>query len=433
MSITAYTPTKTYADGNRWTKAVMDDFVDALDTWLNSEVETKCPDKTGTETISGAWTFSVQPTFSSGIKSGNNTIVRSDGDIWTLPDLGNVNFVSDSGAQTLSSKTFTGTDALLIPASTPTVNRSIAIVNDVLQVFDSSAVRSYAPIERESVGLRNIGFAQGSDTSQLKITAANGSALGSTNPGYVRIPSSTAGTFRTFTVTADVTIDLTGAHWGLDTKGNITSALLRVYAIDDAGTLKWGVGYQGGFTYIRNTQDSATATNINLPEEILVNSDVSTDNSPMLDVGYIVANFTDAGDEWAITRYYPERSADGIWQTWAPTQGGFSAAPSINMARFTMIGSVVHFHYAPVDAGGTSNATSYTITGPIKGNQSNGGRAIIVNTRDNSAAVTTTGYVDLPASGSTTMTLFRASGGTGWTAANTKAANIHASYEAYQP
>lgn len=219
------------------------------------------------------------------------------------------------------------------------------------------------PIDYFPQGLINIAFAQGSDSSQLKITSSTGAALGATNPGYVRVRSSTAGTYRTFSVTADVTIDLTGAHWGLDTKGNVTGAILRVYAIDDNGSLRWGVGYQGGFYYIRNSQDDATATNINLPEEILVNSGVGTDNSPMRDVGWILANFTDATNEWAITEYHPNESADGVWQPWNPAPTGFSGTPTVNHASFTQFGKSTLIMF---DITGTSNATSFGITLPFK-------------------------------------------------------------------
>jgi hypothetical protein len=121
----------------------MDAFVDALDTWLNAEVETKCADKTGTETISGSWTFSNQITGSGGLKSGNNTITRSDGDVWTLPDAGTQDFVGTTATQTLSGKTFSGADSILLPTNAPTANRSIALVSNVLQIHDGTSAKSY--------------------------------------------------------------------------------------------------------------------------------------------------------------------------------------------------------------------------------------------------------------------------------------------------
>ena len=290
----------------------------------------------------------------------------------------------------------------------------------------------FNPMLLTQQGLHNIAFAQGSDSSQLKITSAAGAALSSTNFGKVIIRSSTAGTYREFTVTADVTIDLTGAHWGLDGKGNVTGAILRVYAADDNGTLKWGVGYQGGFYYIRNTQDSTTATDINLPEEILVNSGVGTDNSPVRDVGYIRADFTDASDEWAITEYHPNESADGLWQPWTTTFTGFSANPTISFQRWTQVGQTVHL--ARIDSGtGTSNSVSFTMTAPVKC-QSAGVFSSNANVQDNSAEQTTPGGVIMSTAGSTTITLLKnSSGGSTWTAAGGKASGFTFTYEAYQP
>ena len=122
MAITAFTPTKNYADGSPWTKQLMDDFVDALDTWINTEVEGKCPDKTGTETLTGSWTFTPITIFTAGIRSGNSTIQRSDSDVWTLPDAGAQNFVGDTATQTLTNKTLTAptfTGTVTIPAVDP--------------------------------------------------------------------------------------------------------------------------------------------------------------------------------------------------------------------------------------------------------------------------------------------------------------------------
>lgn len=58
MSITAFTPTKDYADNTEFTEAQLDAFSDSLVEWLDDEILTKVPDKTGTETIEGDWTFS---------------------------------------------------------------------------------------------------------------------------------------------------------------------------------------------------------------------------------------------------------------------------------------------------------------------------------------------------------------------------------------
>lgn len=312
----------------------------------------------------------------------------------------------------------------------------LAVGTNFYQVYaDSNETRGMRwmdPNIFRQQGLHNIAFAQGADSSQLKITSAQGAALSATNPGAVVIRSSTAGTYRSYYVTADVTMDLTGAHWGLDTKGNTTGSLLRVYAIDDNGTLRWGVGYQGGFRYIRNTQDDTTATNINLPEEIFTNGNVATDNSPMLDVGYIVANFTDASNEWAITAYCPGESADGIWQPWTTTYTGFSANPGIatnNLRRWCQVGQLITIEVRH-DTNGTSNATTFTMTLPTK--PRNISLACCGGAADNGVTQTVIATASCTAA-STTLTLRKDAAAAAWTNANGKSANVQMVYEAYQP
>ncbi len=330
-----------------------------------------------------------------------------------------------------------GNDAILIPKGTTA--QEPAAVDGYLR-YDSTTGKLRAVqggfwqnvVSPTKPGIYNINFAQGADSSQLKITSAQGAALSASNPGIVAIRSSTAGTVRFFYVTADVTMDLTGAHWGLDTKGNTTGSLLRVYAIDDNGTLRWGVGYQGGFNYIRNTQDDTTASNINLPEEIYTNGNVATDNSPMLDVGYIKANFTDASNEWAITDYFPSESADGIWQQWTTTFGGFSAAPAITDSNWMQIGKTVFL--SQTTANGTSNATTFTATAPIKARIAQGGQGngYLVNNGATLAAAQA-GAVWTTTAASVTLDARRDPLGTAWTAANGKRANLTMFYDAYQP
>lgn len=300
-----------------------------------------------------------------------------------------------------------------------------------LTLPDPLANDTLVSVRQLGQGLYNISFAQGADSSQLKITSANGTALSAANPGYVVIRSSTAGTSRFFTVTADVTIDLTGAHWGLDGKGNVTGALLRIYAADDNNSLKWGVGYQGGFDYIRNTQDDTTAANINLPEEILVNSNITTDNSPVLDVGHISADFTDATNEWAITGYFPGlKSADGKWQPWSiQYSAGWSVVPSGGVAVWAQYGKTINV-LENRSSGGTSNATSATMVLPIKAKTAHD--LYIVKCSDNGSVQNSPGLLQLTAS-STTMNGFKTIAGGTFTAAGAKKLDYSILYEMYQP
>ena len=323
-------------------------------------------------------------------------------------------------------------NSVLIPSAAPTSARALGLNNDIFKYFDSVGEKQLVPIQRLSIGIYNIGFAQGADSSQIKITSGNGTTLGTTNPGWVVMRSSTAATFRVFAVTEDVTIDLTGAHWGMDGNGNVTGALLRIWAIDDNATLKWGVGYQGGFEYIRNTQDDTTAANINLPEEILVNTGVSTDNSPMLDCGHAKADFTDSTNEWAITSYVPGlKSADGLWQPYNPAFTGWSAAPTMSFAIMRQIGADVtaQLRYSGT---GTSNSTSSSVTVAIKANRANM-KGLLTKVLDNNVAPTSGGVAET-SSASTAVTLGKdLQFNTSWTNSGVKAMDVWINYEAYRP
>lgn len=436
MSLVTYTYTLTngtLADADQ----VMDNF-NKVSAVLNGAV-----DNTNV-TLSTNWVWTGTHTFSAGnvkIKGAGTGVASlqyansSNNRTITFPDPGaDSTLVALAGAQTITgAKTFSGADTLLVPTTSPSAgNGSIAFNNRNLHAYssDASAVVDFPPIQFGPQGLSNIAFAQGSDSSQLKITSANGTALGATNPGYVRIRSSTAGTYRTYTVTADVTLDLTGAHWGLDTKGNVSNAILRVYAIDDGGTLRWGVGYCGGFYYIRNSQDDTTASNINLPEEIFVDSNVTNDNSPIRDVGYIIASFTDASNEWAIGEYHPNESADGIWQPWSITFTGFSANPTTTQARWTQVGKTTFISWQK-NANGTSNATTFTVILPIK-SQDVRIAAVSGGGTDNGAAFGTMVTGQTTAS-STTLSLFKDGSGAVWTNVNAKGGHVTGQYETYQP
>lgn len=147
----------------------------------------------------------------------------------------------------------------------------------------------------------NLCIGQGSDSSQVKITSCTGSALSSTNPAYVVLPSSsTVGQLSVFSVTSDVTLDLTGAHTGLDGFGNFTGVLWRIMAVNDTAAIKWMAIRRSGQSTILNTNTSATASNITTQQKGLVNSALNSGTWPMAQVGWLIADFTDASDEWAL-------------------------------------------------------------------------------------------------------------------------------------
>ena len=272
----------------------------------------------------------------------------------------------------------------------------------------------------------------------VRIASADGSALSPSNYGWITLPGTTAGQLSTFSVTANVSIVLTGAHWGIGTTGDITGGLLRVLAINDNGTLRWGVAYQGGRTTLNTSNTSATATDINLPEEVLCTAAVGSVTNRCREVGYVRANFDDTGgaaeDLWAIQTGIDDvvtgESADGIWQPVNTTHTGFSVNPTYT-ARVMQIGNTVYYLY--ISSGvGTSNAITYTITLPFKAATLKGGSdtAYVV---DNGAATTVPAMYQHSIA-SATLTLYLNTAAATWTAANGKrVSHLNIIYEAYQP
>lgn len=290
----------------------------------------------------------------------------------------------------------------------------------------------------------NVGFFKGgTGDGTITIKQASGNSFANTdgNRGYIWLRSATDGSIIRGKIIANVSLSPVGAHWGVGTKGDLSPAILRAYAINDGNTAndftpKWGLGYQGGFQYIRNTQDSATATDINLPEEIFVNSNVTNDNSPMSDMGYVFANFDDTGnvngeDFWTFTSARPGESADGIWQFIYGGETGFSVKPTSDV-RWTMWGQSVHLGYRALTPG-TSNSTSYTAEAPIGVGCCNTVIANLAQVTDNGVKLTTVGELTTGALGDTEITLRKTGASPNWTAAGNKGAIFDFTYQAYQP
>lgn len=193
-------------------------------------------------------------------------------------------------------------------ASSYTITTPLVVpVNDGDVLAGSTAAVTYwktngfAPGYTENLGLATATTSVAGDS--IKITGASGTALSSTNPGWVCVSSATAGQLSVFKVTADVTINLTGAHWDVGTGGDLTDFPLIVYAINDAGTLKWGVGTIARRKLITSTLSSTTATSVTTGTMVLVNSALSG-NSYCEEIGYFKADFDDTGgsseDLWTV-------------------------------------------------------------------------------------------------------------------------------------
>lgn len=396
-------------------------------------------DMTAAYTWTGIHTFDAAELKVKGAGAGVaalQNVNTADSRTLTLPDPGAAStLVALAGAQTFTgAKTFSGADTLVVPTAAPTVSAAVGSLNGTIQLHDGTAARIYAPMDKMGTFFWNLSIARATTTNagdSVKITGFQGTALGATNPGYIILPHTTAGQYTMFTVTADVTILLSGAHWGMDALGNITGALLRVLAINDNGTLRWGVAYLGGRTTLLTTDTTATQSDINLPEEVLCTAAVSSATNRCREIGYVRADFTDATNVWGIQSGINDvvtgESPDGIWQPFNPDYTGFSANPTVVFARMTQVGRIISIQLAR-NAAGTASGTGFGVICSVKARNAIRGAGFISDGIDNSADVTTAGVVATTA-GSKTLSLFRDPSGLAWTNANTKAASFSASFE----
>lgn len=192
---------------------------------------------------------------------------------------------------------------------------------------DGSGNLQFVPMNLQPGQSFNVGLAAAQTSvaaDSISITGANGTAFSSSNPGYICVHSQTAGQNQIFKITADVDIDLTGAHWGFGTNGDLTGQPLSVLALnDDSGTLKWGVAQFGGRKVILGTEDDATGTNINLWNEVLVNSALTSD-AAATHVGWFNADFDDT-----------DGSSEDLW-TVQTGLGDINLGPNIHTCKQTL-------------------------------------------------------------------------------------------------
>ena len=268
----------------------------------------------------------------------------------------------------------------------------------------------------------------------IKITSFDGTALSTDNPGYVTI-SNSSGELDSYEVTADVTIDLTGAHYGNGTKGNLTDAILRVFAINDNdASVIWSVELVGGRPTMLNTNTSTTGTSVTDSEDGLVNSALTGGTWMQQEFFWFRANFTDTGgaaeDIWQVQSGVGDLnhgSALGIWQPWNPTFTGFSVDPAPGSTIWTQFGLTAVLAYT-VGSVGTSNGTGFTIEAPVKA-KVGGVRTALGFIRDNGSNSADGGLVTTTGVGDATLSLAPSSASfSGWTASSTKDAAFTLSF-----
>lgn len=163
--------------------------------------------------------------------------------------------------------------------------QSINLISRIDSLEDTSGV----------IGAANIGL-DTSVVSVCEIVSADGTDLSATNKGIVTFNSSTtAGQIVRRDITANLSVALTGAHWGNDTYGDLTDYVLWIVMFDNGSDCVLGVTAQGGRQYIPSTDTSITPANIVSVEDVLVSSAISS-NYNVTYVGWFKADFDDSGN-----------------------------------------------------------------------------------------------------------------------------------------
>lgn len=264
----------------------------------------------------------------------------------------------------------------------------------------------------------------------VKITSADGTALSPINYGWITLPDpSNPGRLVRFSVTADVTILISGITPNGNGTGDLSGAILRILAINDSGTLKWGVAYLGGRTTLLTTDTTATPASVTDYEDVLCNSAIGSATNSCIEIGYVRADFTDATNIWAIQSGVNDvvtgGDADGIWREWKTQMSGFSVDPTLT-CFWTQIKRNIFIRTAR-SAGGTSNATDFSLNGPCKARYLL--QTCFNGTFVNNGVVSATPGMAMLAAGDDAITLFRDWDGLVWTNSGTKYANVNFMYE----
>ncbi len=280
-----------------------------------------------------------------------------------------------------------------------------------------------------NITLVNATTTTANDTIRIRCGSASCSA---TNPGLVVLQSATVGDITTFPVTADVDLKISGAQWMIGgTDNDVTGAIVKVFAANDNGSLRFCAGYLSGRNSFLTTDTTSTQTNVDSPEELYCNTAVGSASNTVADLGWVRANFTFSTKVWALQTGVNDinlGSADGYWQPFKSLFTGFSAPPTSGTLRWTQHDRLITVAVFG-QTSGTSNATTFTQTAPVKNAFTSAQNAISFYV-DNGANVLSTGVAIIASAGTQTITMNASGGASGWTNANGKQASFTLTYEA---
>jgi len=145
------------------------------------------------------------------------------------------------------------------------------------------------------VGTRNLGI-DISTQSTVTLDGADGTNLSTTNPAVVTFNSTvTAGQLVSRNITANVSLALTGCHWGHDTFGDLTDYILWLLLLDTGTTTIFGIAAQGGIQTVTAANAQTAAGSVTAIGHVYVSAAVpATYNCSY--IGWVRADFDDTGN-----------------------------------------------------------------------------------------------------------------------------------------
>jgi len=272
-------------------------------------------------------------------------------------------------------------------------------------------------------------------TSQWTIKKSDGTNLSTTNYGIVmaHAATATAGQLTARTITANVTMTLSGLEFGNNSLGDLTNGILDIVYLNSSVGGAWGTSfYPGGARPMISTSDiNKTQASCTSYDDVFADTNTGED-AKVTPCFWIRTTFDDTGgiaeNIWSIKTGVADLnvgSSDGLWRQWNPTHTGFTASIPTFRAVWTSIRNQCFINYITINPGNTSG-TSYVISAPMKsgpngigsqfgGRYNNGGQFGIV-------------MIQQPADGFV-VNLFPTTAGTAWTTTGDKGADVSYNFE----
>jgi hypothetical protein len=231
-----------------------------------------------------------------------------------------------------------------------------------------------------------------STTTKIKIAWKDGTALSSTQVGYATFYStSNAGQVVTRQLTASQEVTLTGAHWGLDTLGDLTDKKLYIILIDNGSTAILGVTVLAGLASVASANCTTTPASATTKDHILTASTVGA-NANCTYLGWINADFDDTGNGGG-ENYWTIQTAVGDLQLGIPGNRA-DGEPFLRTTGTTVTERGIAIS-SSCGTGYSNATTSYTDVTNLSVTITTSGRPVVVMLATDGTANDIAGYVGI--------------------------------------